>query len=143
MRTAHHPRVPKKLFTAADANRMLPLVSRIVQDIVTQHAAWREAVSEFELLAAGNRADRPSPEAEILQRRIQALASEIDSYLRELTGLDVELKDYVRGLADFPAELGGREVYLCWQLGEPAVEHWHDRDAGFAGRQPLAPHVLT
>ena len=38
---------------------------------------------------------------------------------------------------DFPARLEGREVYLCWQLGEPEVLHWHAMDAGFAGRQPI------
>jgi hypothetical protein len=40
-------------------------------------------------------------------------------------------------LIDFPGELDGRKVWLCWRLGEPAVQYWHDLDAGYAGRQPL------
>ena len=52
--------------------------------------------------------------------------------------LDVELKDYFTGLIDFPCWMDDREVYLCWRLGEPEVAHWHELDAGFAGRQKLA-----
>ncbi len=60
-------------------------------------------------------------------------------YEQELRKLGVELKDYFTGLIDFPCWMDGREVYLCWQLGEPEVAHWHELDAGFAGRQKLAP----
>jgi hypothetical protein len=38
---------------------------------------------------------------------------------------------------DFPAERDGRPVYLCWRLGEPSVQFWHEIDAGFVGRRPL------
>jgi hypothetical protein len=135
--------VPKRIFSVDDANRMLPLVSRIVNDVVHQHAIWRERVELFEVLSARSRADQPDPDAEALQREVQSLAAEIDGFLAELADLGVELKDFGRGLVDFPARIADRDVYLCWQLGEPAVEHWHDRDAGFAGRQPLGPHALT
>jgi hypothetical protein len=50
---------------------------------------------------------------------------------------DIVLRDIDRGLVDFPAIREGREVYLCWQLGEEAVEHWHDLESGFGGRQPI------
>ena len=52
-------------------------------------------------------------------------------------GVGVELKDPFSGLVDFPAWRHGHEVYLCWRLGEPDVAHWHELDAGFAGRRPL------
>lgn len=68
---------------------------------------------------------------------MQALASEIDGYVAELGELGVEFKDYERGLLDFPGERDGRAVYLCWQLGEPAVRFWHELDAGFPGRRPV------
>ena len=42
------------------------------------------------------------------------------------------------GLVDFPGEMDGRLIYLCWRLGEPSIQHWHEIDAGFAGRQPLS-----
>ena len=58
---------------------------------------------------------------------------------QELAELGVELKDYFTGLIDFRCRMDGREVYLCWRLGEPAVAHWHELDAGFSGRQKLSP----
>ena len=58
-------------------------------------------------------------------------------YEHELQQLGVELKDYFTGLIDFPCWMDGREVYLCWRLGEPEVGHWHELDDGFAGRQKL------
>ena len=63
---------------------------------------------------------------------------EIGKITTEINEAGVQLKDYTRGLIDFPAQRGGRIVLLCWQLGEgDEIEWWHDTDAGFAGRQPL------
>ena len=58
--------------------------------------------------------------------------------MSELEALGVQLKDFDRGLVDFPSLRDGRVVLLCWQLGEgDELEWWHDMDAGFAGRTPL------
>ena len=54
-----------------------------------------------------------------------------------MRGLNVELKDYFSGLVDFPCWMDDHEVYLCWRLDESEVTHWHEIDAGFAGRQRL------
>ena len=126
-----------RLFTVEQANRMLPLVRRIVEDIVRHHALWQEQVRLFEVAAADVRPDQPSAEAEHYERRAQALAEEIAGFIDELEALDVEFKGFDLGLVDFPGERDGHPIYYCWQLGEPSVRFWHDRDAGFAGRQPL------
>jgi hypothetical protein len=131
-----------KTFTVEQANRTLPLVSRIVRDIVMQYARWQDKVRDFEMRTAHARVDRPDHVADALQREVQALAQEIDGYIDELHELGVEFKGFDMGLVDFPGELGGRPVYLCWRLGEEAVEHWHEIDAGFAGRQPLSPSAV-
>ena len=133
----------RKMFTVEQANRTLPLVSRIVQDIVTQYGHWQDRVREFELVTANVRLDRPDPRAEVLQAEVQEIAREIQGYVDELTELGVELKGFDLGLVDFPGEMGGREVYLCWRLGEPAVEYWHERNAGYAGRQRLSPRAVA
>jgi len=122
-------------FTVDQANRALPLVRRIVEDIVRGYAEWR--VHEFEAAAALSQADVPDPRADALQREAQRLAADIDGCVRELTALGVEFKGFDLGLVDFPGEVDGRPAYLCWRLGEPAVQHWHARDAGYASRQPL------
>ncbi len=128
---------PARTFTIEQANRMLPLVRRIVEDIVQDYARWMEQVGVLEVVAAGRRGDSPPDEAEKVEQDTQRLAADIERYVGELRELGVDFKGFDQGLVDFPAELDGRPVYLCWQLGEDAVEHWHDIDAGFAGRQKV------
>ena len=128
-----------KLYTVEEANRTLPLVKRIVEDIVRSHAKWKEAVREFEVMSAGVRADQPNPQATASQSEAQRLAADIAACVRELEQLGVEFKEYDLGLVDFPSLLGDRTVYLCWRLGEPDVRYWHELDGGYAGRQPIEP----
>jgi len=54
-----------------------------------------------------------------------------------LEAQSIVLKDIQHGIIDFPSRMYDRDVYLCWRLGEDSVSHWHDVDAGFAGRRPL------
>jgi hypothetical protein len=124
-------------FTVERANRMLPLVRRIVADLVGDYHRWRETVDAFELLAASSRADADDARVVTLQRDAQRLAADIEHYLAELAALGVECKSFEEGLVDFPGEVDGEPACLCWKLGEPSVEWWHRPDAGFAGRRPL------
>lgn len=128
---------PARLFTIEQANRMLPLIRRIVEDIVQDYARWREQVGVLEVVAAGRRGDAPPNEAEKVEADTQRLAAGIERYVSELRDLGLEFKGFDQGLVDFPAEFDGRRVYLCWQLGEDAVDHWHEVDAGYAGRRKL------
>lgn len=131
-----------QLFTVEQANRTLPLVRRIVEDVVREHRRWQEAIVELDLLATASRADQPDPRAAALEREIQDIAREIDAFQEELSALGIQLKDRRIGLIDFPSRLEGRRVLLCWRLGEPSVQFWHDEDAGYAGRQPLSPTLV-
>jgi hypothetical protein len=128
-----------RLFTVEEANRTLPLVRRILEDVVRQHRAWREKILELDLVASSARADEPHDRAEQLESEAQALAREIDGYQRELDELGILLKDRRLGLIDYPSEMFGKRVLLCWRLGEPEVQFWHEEDDGYAGRQPLQP----
>lgn len=128
----------KTSFTLADANRTLPLVSRIVQDLMTRYPAWRELVEEYELLTASQRADSPDPRLTQLERRVTALAREIDGYIHEVTELGAEVRSPLdSGLVDFPGTHDGRSIFFCWKLGEEVIGHWHEHDSGFAGRQSI------
>ena len=127
----------QKVFTAESANRTLPLVRRIVEDLVRQYGLWQRRVKESEVAAATIGAAQLA-EAATLRRAVQVLAAEIEGYVEELASLGAEAKAPLDGgLVDFPGEIDGRPVYLCWRLGEPSIQHWHEIDAGFAGRQPL------
>lgn len=131
-----------QLYTVDQANRTLPLVRRIVEDVVREHRRWQEIIAELDLLASGARADMPDPRAAVLEREAQRIARELDEFQGELESLDIQLKDRRIGLIDFPSELDGRRMLLCWRLGEPLVQFWHDEDAGYAGRQPLSPTLV-
>lgn len=127
-------------FTVEQANRTLPLVRRIVEDVVAQFRRWQDRVRELEIVNAGRSETNPVPRAEELEREIQALAVEIDGFERELVALGIRLADHAVGLVDYPGMVNGREVFLCWRVGEAAVQFWHDKEAGYAGRRPLPPH---
>jgi hypothetical protein len=133
----------ERIFTVDEANRTLPLVRRIVEDLVRDHHLWEEKVREFEVATAGSSPERPDVIAELLQIEAQRLAKDIESYIAELNELGVICKGMNIGLVDFRGQMDGREVFYCWKLGEAGVMYWHETDAGFVGRQRLHPLALT
>lgn len=141
---AHDQRdMSEKQFTLAQATATLPLVRHIVGDIMAQYVRWQELVREFEGAAANSRADMPDPRAEQLQRQAQSLAADIESFVAELAALGVQFKGYDLGLVDFPSEIDGRPVLLCWRFGEPSIAFYHDAESGYAGRRPLPSAALS
>ncbi|MFM1769544.1 MAG: hypothetical protein RJA22_2073 [Verrucomicrobiota bacterium] len=71
-----------------------------------------------------------------VRERVEHLL-QFQSLLEEFRRREIQIKDLERGLIDFPAIIGGREVFLCWEQDEDDIEHWHDLDAGYAGREKL------
>lgn len=131
---------PAKLFTVEQANAMLPLVRAITADLVALAKDLQERRYRLALLLHGRSRKANDPYAEELVQMEADLERDtlrLQEYIDELRELGVEPKGVVEGLVDFPAQLDGRLVYLCWKLGEPEVLYWHELDAGFAGRQPL------
>jgi hypothetical protein len=126
-----------RTFTVEQANKMLPLVRRIVRDIVDGHRAWSRAVKAYENAAAWTRADSQTTQLTPLENEVRRLAAEIESYLGELRELGVDFKGFEQGLVDFPGERDGRVVQLCWKLDEDEVAFWHEVADGYAGRQPI------
>ena len=66
------------------------------------------------------------------------LRCEMIKALNEFRKREIQLKDLDRGLIDFPAIIGGKEVFLCWEQDEDDIEFWHDLDTGYAGRERLS-----
>lgn len=108
-------------YTIEQANRTLPLIRRIVQDLVDEYAAWQAAVSKFEYASIRSSAQAPDPEADALQRDAQRRAAEIDNYLRELDELGVTCRSYEAGEIDFPGEVGGESVIFGWSPRDSSV----------------------
>jgi len=131
----------RSLFTVESANAMLPLVRAIVRDLVELAREVMERRHRLTTIMVGRTAsstpDPYSEELEQIQADLDRNAERLRGYVEELRQLGVEPKSVAEGLVDFPSVIDGRLVYLCWRLGEPRVEYWHELDAGFQGRQPL------
>jgi hypothetical protein len=124
-----------KIFTIEEANALLPRVRTIVTQIQRAHRGLSKYRDEAN--AASQAAERGGggvPNGQHYAELVTALTAEMSN----LDGLGVQLKDFDRGLVDFPYLRDGRVVLLCWQLGEgDELEWWHDVEAGFAGRTRL------
>jgi hypothetical protein len=133
-----------KLFTLAEAERTLPLVRRIVADLMAEYPRWRAAVSRFELLTGGARADWGETSELVAARDdVTAAAACINQYLKELEAIGCVFKGFDAGLVDFYSLRDDRPIFLCWKMGEPRIGYWHELDAGFGGRQPIDGALLT
>lgn len=116
---------------------MLPLIRAIVEDICSLAAEIQQRQQRLGQLEERSGFGRLyDEERSLVIEQLEHDMNRLEEYLQELHQLGVEFKGW-EGLVDFPAILHGREVFLCWKLGEPEVQHWHDLDAGFAGRRNL------
>lgn len=120
-----------RIFTPGEANRTLPLVRSIVADILACGRAIRERAE-----LGDGRTDTA---------RSNELRERLGELLGELSRIGCEYKDwdFERGLVDFPGEVGGVRVLLCWRSDEPEVAHYHGHFDGFAGRRPIPPELLV
>lgn len=119
-------------YTREEARRLLPQVEKWLQKLARLHARFEEA--------AGRVHDLMSPGFDCGGATVEeylTLQSHCLEILGEFRRRQILVKDLDRGLVDFPALLGGREVFLCWERGEGDIEFWHEMDAGYAGRERL------
>ena len=121
-----------KHYTREEARALLPLVRK-----------WLARLAEL------------SDELHQQEQRLTSLATPghdlggtmVNSWVRKLLEMhdvhleflhrEIQVKDLDRGLIDFPALRGGKEIFLCWEQGEDDIEFWHDLDSGYAGRERL------
>jgi hypothetical protein len=128
-----------KFFTREEAEALLPKIEPLLQEIrelgreIAEHEAHLQ-VDQIKLMSNGH---KPPADTETLQNEVRILNHRIHANVEAILAMDVIVKDLAEGLVDFPSLLHGREVYLCWKLGEDGIHWWHEIEAGFAGRQPL------
>lgn len=128
-----------RFFSVDEAERMLPLVQRIVYDIVEAYPRWQRRIQEFDRLSRETDVTVSREQLEKLRHAIDDDAERINRFVAELHDLGCHFKGFEEGLVDFYSLRDGRTVCLCWRLGEERIRFWHEVDAGFAGRQPLDP----
>ena len=108
-----------KLFTPQEATQTLPLVKRVVEDILSIGQRIRQRAAE-------------DPEVSRLMDQLDGLFDELES-----VGCFYKDWNFSIGLVDFPSLIEGKEVFLCWKSDEPALKFYHDVDGGFDGRKPI------
>lgn len=145
MKTKQPPRSKKrKHYTLDEANATLPLLRVILRDITT---LARELRGQNERLIRLQQTDgldlAHKEEVQQLIGEFERGQEKMREYEIELERLDVELKDYYTGLVDFRHLRDGKEVYLCWRLDESEITHWHELNAGFAGRRKIEDPILN
>lgn len=123
-----------KIFTVQEANELLPIIVPKLRALKNRYALINSMRDSAKAAAV---ASEFGGGMEGGSNYVQNLY-EIGRITTELNDLGIQLKDYSRGLIDFPSLREGRVVLLCWQLGEDEqIEWWHEQDGGFAGRKPL------
>ena len=134
-----------RTFTLDEALSLLPVLESLLRTAIAGKKIMEDVEAEMQalnhriFLNGGTHVDvvaiarRKAERAKAEQRAKDALA-EIDS-------IGVQVKDLDIGLLDFPCEVEGRVVLLCWKMGEHTITHWHSTDEGFAGRKPIDERI--
>jgi hypothetical protein len=123
-----------KYFTVEEANALLPQITPMLKMLSEVYQAITVTAGEIEPYVAqrvGGNGGHPEGGKFILQ------LEQLSQGIARVQSFGCLIKDIGSGLIDFPSLRDGREVYLCFRLGEEKIEFWHDTDTGFAGRQPL------
>jgi hypothetical protein len=123
----------RRRFTLDEANALIPRLEMLMERLQRTVLVVRSAVHE-----ADDASVRTTVDVLRVRPELAPYISEIEGTVGEIEQLGCQFKGIDLGLVDFPAEVDGREVLLCWQYGEKSVGFWHAIDEGFAGRRALA-----
>src|SRR3712207_2412799 len=126
-----------KIFTVGEANALLPVLRPLLENVLEN---IRRLKAKSAIVIRSQQLDPEAPELMDRLRQdedIARLLQQVKLAVDEIHGFGCICKGVEQGLIDFPCMLGAEVVFLCWQLGEPAVSHWHRIEDGFAGRRAL------
>jgi hypothetical protein len=132
--------VPPRIFTRAEAEAALDELRPVAERMVELRAAQREAAARQAELAAAigsNGHGLTVNDLALAEEEVVRLGAELGECVEQIDAAGVQVKDLDGGLLDFPSIRDGREILLCWRVGEPEIAFWHGLEEGFAGRKPL------
>jgi hypothetical protein len=134
-----------RTFTLDEAQTLLPVLESLLRTSIAAKKLMEEVEAEMQavqrrvFLNGGTYLDIV-PLARRKAERVKAEQRLRDAFA-EIDAIGVQVKDLDIGLLDFPCEVDGRTVLLCWKLGEASITHWHGTDEGFAGRKPVDERI--
>lgn len=134
-----------RTFTLDEAQSLLPVLESLLRAAIAGKRVMDEieaemlATNHHIFLNGGTFVDivsvaRRKAERGKAEQRVRDAVAEIDS-------IGVQVKDLSIGLLDFPCEVEGQVILLCWKLGEKSITHWHGTEEGFAGRKPIDSRI--
>lgn len=128
-----------RYFSAAEAEALIPELEKIFRQVLKLQGQAQARAAKVRKLEAD-----PSPAAQaeraVERSRLSLLVAGMEEALRRVVDLGAVPKGLDPVLVDFPCRLDGREVFLCWTMGEKSITHYHGIEEGFAGRKPLPLH---
>jgi hypothetical protein len=130
-----------KTFTLEEAQSLLPVLESLLKRAIDGKRAADliearlQELTKRIFLSGGLMVDvaRVRRQKASLEQHIQ----QAKDSLNEIDAIGVQVKDLDTGLLDFPCEVNGETVLLCWKMGESRIDYWHTLEAGFRGRQPI------
>jgi hypothetical protein len=134
-----------RTFTLDEAHSLLPVLESLLRTAINAKKLIEEAEAQQQALAhriflnGGTHVD-VVPIARRKAERVKAEQRAKDA-LAEIDSIGVQVKDLDIGLLDFPCEIDGQIILLCWKLGEKSISHWHGTQEGFAGRKPIDERI--
>lgn len=134
-----------RTFTLDEAHSLLPVLESLLRAAVSakklmdEIEAEQQALNHRIFLNGGTFLD-VVPLARRKAERAKAEQRAKDT-LDEISSIGVQVKDLNMGLLDFPCEVDGQIILLCWKLGEKSITHWHGTEEGFAGRKPIDERI--
>ena len=126
-----------RFYSIDQADARLRELSPLLGKLRTARTEVAAVRGELDRFRTTNGNAEHAAELKAREDRIRALVYRMERYVSQLVAWDISLRDIETGLVDFPALVNGRQVCLCWRLGEERVGSWHELDDGFAGRRPL------
>ena len=134
-----------RTFTLDEAHSLLPVLESLLRtaikakQLIEEVEAEQQALHHRIFLNGGTHLD-VLPIARRKAERVKAEQRAKDA-LAEIDSIGVQVKDLDIGLLDFPCEVEGQIILLCWKLGEKTISHWHGTHEGFAGRKPIDERI--
>src|SRR5690606_1342889 len=133
----------RKYFTVDEANALLPILERQLCDLQELYRGAREKYTEIrKLQAVGYKEDGTlimDYDYRQAKKAFDEMVDRMNALIEDINRPGCLLKEIETGLVDFPSIIQGKEVLLCWRLGEPMVTHFHSFEEGYTGRRPLFP----
>lgn len=132
MRVIEMPDLPRQTrkFSLDEAEALLPEVKDRLARLREAHSELAGHQEKVMTSASGNGGES-APDSWLTSTR------EVSRQLTWLADMSIVVRDVEQGLIDFPSDRDGKDIFLCWKMGEDKIAYWHDHESGFEGRQPL------